>query len=147
MANGFAEAALDYAMTTLCDAASPWRLSAEVYSLTRAQFLTDFDAMVTDQAAWDKWREIVRRQARSMGAIAAFLADLEQGKGVKLPEPGELGLGYIATATQLAKAACRVQPAGPSVRGRICNDAFVTYAPSGSDGEKLFEQLLKATVP
>jgi hypothetical protein len=145
MANGYAEAALDYAMTILCEAASPWRLPSDVYDGTRAQFAGDFDAWITDQTSWLKWREIVRRQARSMGAIAAYLADLEEGKGEKLPPPGDLRLSHLATAAQFAKATCRVPPPGPSVRGRLCNGAFTDFTPSGSAGEEMLERVLKAS--
>ena len=53
-------------MATMCEAASPWRVPPEVYGQTRSAFKEDFEAWIVDQASWQSWREIVRRQARSL---------------------------------------------------------------------------------
>ena len=146
MPNGYTEAALDYAMATLAEAAAPWRLPRDVHARTRTELTSDFGHLITDQASWNKWHEIVRRQGRSVGAIAAFLADLEAGKGQMLPPAGDLRLVHIAAAVNLAKAACQSQAtdAPPALKGRLCNGAFAPYSPEeGLEGEKLFAALLK----
>ena len=146
MPNGYTEAALDYAMATLAEAAEPWRLPRDVQARTRTELTSDFAQLITDQASWKKWHEIVRRQGRTVGAIAAFLADVEAGKGKMLPPAGDLRLVHLAAAVNLAKAACQSQPqdAPPALRGRLCNGAFATYSPEeGLEGEKVFAELMK----
>jgi hypothetical protein len=146
MANAFAEAALDYAMDTLCEAASPWRMPKPVYDEMRSQFAADFDQMITDEESWEKWQDIVKRQARSVGALAAFMADLEGGKGFRLPKAGDLTLDDVRLATQGAKLTCRVPARGTAVRGRICNAAFVEAPEAQSDGAKLFSEVMLAAL-
>ncbi len=146
MPNGYTEAALDYAMATLAEAAAPWRLPRDVYARTRTELTSDFEQLITDQASWNKWHEIVRRQGRTVGAIAAFLADVEAGQGELLPPAGDLRLVHVAAAVNLAKAACRSQPAdaAPALKGRLCNHTFASYTPEeGLEGEKLFAELIK----
>ena len=142
MANAFAEAALDYAMDTLCEAASPWRIPKPIYDETRSQFAADFDQMITDEASWGKWHDIVTRQAKSVGALAAFVADLEGGKGFRLPKAGDLTLEDVRLATQGVKLTCRVPARGTAVRGRICNAAFVEASEVGSESAKLFSDVM-----
>jgi len=146
MANAFAETALDYAMDTLCDAASPWRMPKAVYDETRRQFAADFEQMITDAASWGKWQDIVKRQAKSLGALAAFVADLEGGRGFRLPKAGELKLEDVRLATQGVKLTCRVPARGTAVRGRICNGAFVVAPEVQSEGAKLFSEVMQAAL-
>jgi hypothetical protein len=149
MENGFAGAALDFAMTTMCDAASPWRVPPDVYGPTRSAFREDFETWIVDQASWQDWREIVRRQARSLGAMAAFLADLDVGKGEQLPPPGRLTLGHIAAATQLVKSTCRSmtgpEPSKPGSRGKLCRAAFPDAAPEHAAADRILELLKPAS--
>ena len=146
MANAFAEAALDYAMDTLCEAANPWRMPKPIYDETRSQFAADFAQMITDEASWRKWQDIVKRQAKSVGALAAFVADLERGKGFRLPKAGDLTLEDVRLATQGVKLTCRVPARGTAVRGRICNAAFVEAAEVQSDGATLFSEVMQAAL-
>ena len=146
MANAFAEAALDYAMETIREAASPWRMPQEVYDETRSQFAADFEQWITDEESWGKWQDIVRRQGRSVGALAAFVADLEGGKGFRLPKAGDLTLDDIRLATQGVKLTCRVPARGTAVRGRLCNEAFAVSSEEQSDGAKLFTQVMQAAL-
>jgi hypothetical protein len=146
MPNGYTEAALDYAMATLAEAAAPWRLPEDVRTRTRSELTSDFGQLVTDADSWKRWHEIVRRQGRTVGALAAFLADVEGGKGKVLPPAGELRLVHVAAAVNLAKAACQSQPpdAPPALKGRLCRGAFLAYtSEEGLEGEKLFAEVLK----
>lgn len=146
MPNGYTEAALDYAMATLAEAAMPWRFPPDVKERTRAELSRDFELLIKDEASWKKWHDIVRRQGRTVGAIAAFLADVEAGKGKLLPPAGDLRLVHVAAAVTLARAACQSQPedAPPALKGKLCNDAFAAYKPDAElEGARLFGDLLK----
>jgi hypothetical protein len=146
MTNSFAETALDYAMDNICESASPWRMPTEVYDETRKQFAADFEQWITDDVSWGKWQEIVRRQARSVGALAAFVADLENGKGFRLPKAGDLTLDDVRLATQGVKLTCRVPARGTAVRGRLCNEAFVATSGTKSVGAELFTEVMRAAL-
>jgi hypothetical protein len=88
----------------------------------RTQFEEDFDEEIRSLDEWQRWRPLLNRLFRYVGAVAALVAEVEAGPA---GSPGELKEWHVALAIVIVKTIC---PGEPVHKGKICKKAVAGAA-------------------